>query len=213
MVKKKFLYNFVLNYGSVFKEYEMDEKKEQIISAALMVFSEQGYHNAKITKIAEIAGIGAGSVYLYFKNKEHILEEIFARAWSTIEDNLNRLMNDDSLTPKFKLLKLNDSIIQLVYNNKQLARIILHEYRFWSSGDNKRLAEMVDNSKLMFKKVIKQGIDCGDFRKDLIPTFATTYFIGALWHILSFWAEHFEDYNIEIIKNETQKLLFNGIEN
>ena len=51
-------------------------KREDIIKAAIKVFAKNGFHNAKISKIAEVANVAAGSVYLYFKSKEDILYQI-----------------------------------------------------------------------------------------------------------------------------------------
>lgn len=52
----------------------MIEKRELIIRSAFKVFSENGYYNAKIERIAEEAGIGKGTVYSYFKNKQDLFD-------------------------------------------------------------------------------------------------------------------------------------------
>src|SRR5690554_615041 len=53
-----------------------EERKSQIIQAAMEVFGEKGYHKAKIEEIAERADIGKSTVYEYFDSKRHLFEEM-----------------------------------------------------------------------------------------------------------------------------------------
>jgi TetR/AcrR family fatty acid metabolism transcriptional regulator len=184
-----------------------DIKRDKILSAAVEVFSKEGYHNAKITKIAEIAGIAAGSVYLYFVNKEHLLEEILVRSWSKIDMELLRLEQDSSLSASGKIAKMSDFIVDLVFDSRSIASMILHEQRFWSNASNKRLNDIVNNAKDTFKKIIVDGMKNEDFRANIIPSLAATFLIGGLWHQMEYWAEHFDDYNKDIMRSQASEFL------
>jgi AcrR family transcriptional regulator len=60
-------------------------KREQLLEAGRAVFSELGFHSATVDQIADRAGVGKGTVYLYFRSKqelycaivEHDLEELY----------------------------------------------------------------------------------------------------------------------------------------
>ena len=52
-------------------------KKELIRKSAIKIIARDGFYNANVKSIAEEAGIAVGTVYLYFKNKEDILDYIF----------------------------------------------------------------------------------------------------------------------------------------
>ncbi len=52
-------------------------KSDRIIDAAVKVIAKNGYHGAKVTAIAKEAGVADGTIYLYFKNKEHLLISLF----------------------------------------------------------------------------------------------------------------------------------------
>jgi len=67
---------------------DKDEKKKNILKAAMSVFSRSGYHESKIADIAREAGIGKGTVYEYFKDKETLFMELFS---FLIEDHLQFL--------------------------------------------------------------------------------------------------------------------------
>ncbi|HNU75365.1 MAG TPA: helix-turn-helix domain-containing protein [Deltaproteobacteria bacterium] len=48
------------------------DKQEMIIDAALEVFRERGYANARMADIARRAGVSYGLVYHYFGSKEAV---------------------------------------------------------------------------------------------------------------------------------------------
>ncbi|MDS1271028.1 TetR/AcrR family transcriptional regulator [Lipingzhangella sp. LS1_29] len=47
-------------------------REQQMIDAAIQVFSERGYHSAIVTEIAERAGVSKPMVYLYLGSKEDL---------------------------------------------------------------------------------------------------------------------------------------------
>src|SRR5437879_10372079 len=54
-------------------------KREAILRAATDVFAERGFFNAQVADVARAAGVAAGTVYLYFRSKDHLLVSIFER--------------------------------------------------------------------------------------------------------------------------------------
>ncbi len=61
-------------------EREADRRKV-ILRAAVEVFSRKGYHGCRIQDVAKEAGVAYGLVYHYFKNKDELLESVFASGW------------------------------------------------------------------------------------------------------------------------------------
>src|SRR3954470_9481862 len=55
-------------------------KRDAILRAATDVFAESGYFNAQVADVARTAGVAAGTVYLYFRSKDHLLVSIFERS-------------------------------------------------------------------------------------------------------------------------------------
>ena len=49
--------------------------RTRLIEAAEQIFTELGYHEASIVKIAEAAGVANGTFYLYFSSKRDIFDE------------------------------------------------------------------------------------------------------------------------------------------
>src|SRR5499426_1073214 len=55
------------------------EKREAILRAAIDVFAERGFFNAQVADVARVAGVAAGTVYLYYRSKDDLLASIFER--------------------------------------------------------------------------------------------------------------------------------------
>ena len=58
----------------------MSDKAEAILTAALQLFVERGYHGTAVPAIAERAGVAAGTIYHHFANKEELVNAVF-RVW------------------------------------------------------------------------------------------------------------------------------------
>lgn len=56
------------------------DKRRQILDAALEAFAEKGYHGTAVPEVAAAAGVGAGTLYRYFQNKEDLVNEVFRDA-------------------------------------------------------------------------------------------------------------------------------------
>ena len=53
--------------------------KEQILEAALKLFSENSFHGASIRDIAKVIGKRESSIYNHFKSKDEIFEKIIEK--------------------------------------------------------------------------------------------------------------------------------------
>lgn len=67
---------------------DRDDMQAKILAAAQNVFAAKGLHTATIADVATAAGLGKGTLYLYFKNKDAIAEAMVARHFDTLESRL-----------------------------------------------------------------------------------------------------------------------------
>src|SRR3989442_1797035 len=64
------------------RRHQAEERREQILDAALRVFSEKGFAGASIRDIAREAGITEGLIYHYFESKDQLTEAVWKeRSW------------------------------------------------------------------------------------------------------------------------------------
>src|SRR5919202_1942486 len=77
-------------------EQERSDRRQQIIEAALKVFSTKGFHKATNKDIAEAAGgISPGLIYWYFKDKQDLFLSIIRERAQIIQlaDHPEQLMD------------------------------------------------------------------------------------------------------------------------
>lgn len=71
-------------------------RKNQILDAAAVVFSEKGFHPTTIRDIAKHAGIADGTIYNYFENKTALLLAIFERMRTSIVPDIPPMPSPDT---------------------------------------------------------------------------------------------------------------------
>ncbi len=105
-----------------------EEKYQRILDASLAVFSQKGFAEAKISEVAEAAGVADGTIYLYFKNKDDLLISLFEAKLEAINAGLR-----DALSPASGALEALKIIItyhlDLAINNPNLTAFITIELR------------------------------------------------------------------------------------
>ncbi len=57
-----------------------DDKRRIILDAALVAFAARGYHGTAVPEVADAAGVGTGTLYRYFANKEALVNEVYRDA-------------------------------------------------------------------------------------------------------------------------------------
>jgi AcrR family transcriptional regulator len=91
----------------------LNDKKKQILEAAIQCFADKGYQATSIQEIADTLGIAKGSLYFYFKSKEDLLVSICRYYFERITVKFWETMEDSQLTPREKL------IAQVIENYEQ----------------------------------------------------------------------------------------------
>lgn len=129
-------------------------KKKEIIKAAREVFGENSYQGTSIKTLAKKAKIATGTFYLYFSNKETlinmIVDEIFQELLSTIKNERSQF------TDGFDKLKASmNACIKLFAKEKNIAKILLVQVPSVNNAFNAKLIE-IENELI---KLTKDDLD------------------------------------------------------
>lgn len=90
-----------------------EERREQILKAALQVFAEKGYHNARVSDVAARVGVSQGAIYWYFKSKEELFETAFMSQLDAMFAPIVQLVKE-KLPPEVKLLRAVEASLDLM---------------------------------------------------------------------------------------------------
>lgn len=58
------------------KQEITEKRRRQIVEAAVQVFSERGFHGARMDDIVEQSGLSKGALYWYFESKDQLIDTI-----------------------------------------------------------------------------------------------------------------------------------------
>ena len=89
-------------------------KRKNIIEAAKQLFNQYGYEKVTVDQIAKQAGMGKGTVYTEFRNKQEIMTTVFNQFLEDVNQHIRELINQS-----------NDSFINIL-RKTQVERILLH---------------------------------------------------------------------------------------
>ncbi|HZG60636.1 MAG TPA: TetR/AcrR family transcriptional regulator [Anoxybacillus sp.] len=102
-------------------------RRKQIITAAMKLFAQKGYHATSMQEIAENSGLAKGSLYNYFKSKEEIAMSIFSYYYDLLFEKISKIAEDDTLSVKEKFMKQLEVQIREFYNHKDFIRMQMTE--------------------------------------------------------------------------------------
>jgi AcrR family transcriptional regulator len=145
-----------------------EEKRSNIACSCKEILLEHGIKNLTISQIAKTAGVGKGTIYEYFENKEDIVFEIITMFITEHEKKLFEI-TDQNISTKDKLFHFFYMIHEDENSNKQL-----NIYReFLAISMTTGTQEMVDfNIKCREKftdilgQIVKEGITKGEIRTE-----------------------------------------------
>jgi len=186
-------------------------KEKDIIEAAIKVFAKDGFHQAKISKIAEVAGIATGSVYLYFKNKDSILDKIFEELWSKICLETNSLSKRSDINPVEKFETMIDVVFDLFISNPSLAVVFVSEEHYLMRNRGSNIAEYYEKFLDTGESIITEGVQKGIFNKNINASVFRNFTFGGVRHLLHQWAQFPEDFPLNTVRQNVKFILKKGI--
>ncbi len=165
----------------------MDFKKEKeaaIFDAACRVIREKGYHQARITDIAQEAGISYGLVYHYFRSKADLFDSILKEWWGGLFAIMDRLENQFAPVEE-KLAGVIGYFLDQYEKRPDLVHIFITEISRSSANLTPERKEMFKIFGEKTENIIKEGQSRNVFRTDIRPRYLTYIFLGAMESFIS----------------------------
>ncbi len=159
-------------------------KQGMIIDAALEVFRERGYANARMADIARRAGVSYGLVYHYFGSKEVLFEMIVESWWSALYAMMeHEIASADDI--KDKLVNIIEFFLNTYGQKPNLMSIFVSEVcRSSVYHTEEGLSKFLKFFSLC-EQVMVQGQESGFLIKDVPPHHLTYIFYGAIETFIS----------------------------
>ena len=160
-----------------------EEKRRQILDAAVRVFAGQGYETARVGDIAREAGVAYGLVYHYFDSKEAVLQAVFGEAWERL---LSALAQAEHAGDAAEQLSLVIRIVLRTWrDDPDLVRLLVREVMRSPAIQDE--LDQIGQAFAIFQRIVERGQREGTFRRDVDPRLAAFFVYGALDEILTGW--------------------------
>lgn len=149
------------------KIVDKEAKKKEIVQSSLGVFAKKGFKDTIMNDIAMSAGIGKGTIYEYFPNKE----TIFINTFELIQKDLNSEINNSVSSFRSPGKKLTAFIVSYCRFYEKLPEALVIYMDYWveaiKSKKNKARDQTLalDSYYQQISFILKEGIESGSFRK------------------------------------------------
>ena len=195
------------------KEREKLRHKEEILGAALKLFSKKGFHNVSMQDVAEKSEFSVGTLYNFFESKEALFSELIKSCAHRVSCVLFPILDADEDEAK-KILKYIRAYKQIIRENSQAIRLYVSQNREFALSSHPNLdREITKIDELILKKlsdVFSSGIHKGVFRA-LDPWIVALSLSAAIKSFI-FWAvENPDKKSIEESISGIKDLFFSGI--
>lgn len=138
-------------------------KREAILASAFEVFHQKGFYQAKIEEIAQRAGVGKGTVYLYFSSKEHLLREMLKEVVHHYLSMLRQRMAA-APTPRERLHVLFRTHAAFVRRHQKVKFLTRRDFDFVDEELHQWLRQQREAFVQELQALVEDGIRAGQFR-------------------------------------------------
>lgn len=158
------------------RQREKQQRVNLIMDAALEVFAEKGLRNATMDDIAEKAELSKGTLYLYFKSKEHMFFAIDLRAGQLLKERFAEAARS-AKTGLEKVRDIGRAYYQFCFDYPTYFKAMAYVERMDPQTFGEIAREMVpkgeksftDNSLAILAAAIESGHTDGSISKDVDP--------------------------------------------
>jgi len=130
------------------------------VQTAVKLFSEHPFHKVRLDDVAEAAGVGKGTVYIYFKNKEELYYSLVYEGFAEMVDRLKVQVNQEGLTGEAKVRLIVMGVVEYGIKHPQFFEVL----RTVGVPDATSMWDMKrQEAAALIEKVIRDGISQGEF--------------------------------------------------
>ncbi len=161
-------------------------QRERVLQEASLIFWKKGYHSTTLKDIAQAYGCQPANIYNFFPKKEAILYEILRSQVEAIIASIKHLENDESTPPTDQLRFFITQHAGYALRRKKTSKLIFDiGLDCLSPSRRRKFVSLRDTYDRILCKIIRRGIDSGDFRE--IDEKLAAYSISSMIMRVNIW--------------------------
>jgi AcrR family transcriptional regulator len=196
------------------REREKLTQRQEMLAAALDLFSEKGYHNVSMQEVAQKAEFAVGTLYKFFRSKEDLYKALLVEMAGTFDDALRIAIEGPGpevgklrnyVRVKGELFRSNASMIRLYFSETQGANFNMN------AGLDSEVRERHGNFLKKLAAVFESGMKRKQFRRIADPHSLAVALASITNSFLLLWLEDPALYPYPEDPDTILNILFKGL--
>ncbi len=170
------------------------ERPQEILEAAFIEFSRNGYASTALDQIAERAGVTKGTIYVYFENKEHLFISMVRDVMQAKLDAVHEMFETHEGSTADLLRAQFSFMYQHIVEDKrrrEVVRMLIAEAPRFPELADRYHQEILSPCLDMLRQAIQRGIDRGEIKRS--PIIDNPQVVIAPIALVDLWIMMFDD--------------------
>jgi AcrR family transcriptional regulator len=148
------------------------ERREAILAAALEEFSARGFAATRLDDVARRAGIAKGTIYLYFRDKESLFQELVRTMLSPLVGAIETMPRAD-IPVRIVAETFVDLFVREIYGTrrKDVIRLIISEGTRFPKLAEFYYREVIARVVPAMRALLTRAVERGELRHDALARF------------------------------------------
>jgi AcrR family transcriptional regulator len=188
-----------------------EKRRQQIIEAAMKVFSEKGFEKARVDDIVSESGLSKGAVYWYFDSKDAIFQAAFDQFLDLDQQGLKMLIQQPGTVRQ----RMMDYLLIMVDTIAQNQSLLSLGYQFYAAAIRQhRLKHYFQRYYQIYSDLISQllkdGIERGEL-KVIDEQVVATQLVAMIEGMFLLWFLYRQDFEPERFVRSLVDTVFDGL--
>jgi AcrR family transcriptional regulator len=149
----------------------------RILTAALDLFVERGFHNVSVHDVQKAANVSIGSIYNHFGGKEGIAKALYYHLLNEFEQMVNAVIAED-LTDRERCNKIIYQLFEYTETRANIIAYILHAKHREFLPEEPTICSSTPFTAM--RSIVQHGMDAGEIRQGDPWVLAASVFGGAI---------------------------------
>jgi AcrR family transcriptional regulator len=159
---------------------------DRLLDQARKLFAEKGFDRTSVQDIVAAAGVTKGAMYHYFRSKDDLLYEIYARVLRMQTEHLTACAEGEG-TPVERVHAACADVVVTTLENRESTTVFFFSLPQLTPQKQVEIRAERRHYHEMFRGMIEEGQRTGVFRTDVSADIATDFFFGSIHHLPTWW--------------------------
>jgi AcrR family transcriptional regulator len=148
------------------------DRRDAILAAALQEFSRRGFAAARLEDVARRAGIAKGTIYLYFRDKEALFQELIRSRMGPVVSTLETALGQD-LPVRAMAEQALDLFVREIFGSerKDIIRLVISEGPRFPQLAEFYYRDVLSRIIAAVRARLQRAVDSGELRSDALIRF------------------------------------------